>query len=131
MTLCDYKRKIEHLKRISDENEETFNEIMLIGRYDEDCNEYINSYMNNTYLKQKEKVNEGLIEICSSLGIYCETIDQLYALLVKEEESQKIESLEIENVANEYDDLNYHPKGDLEKFIFDMTYESLSQNKKK
>lgn len=131
MTLCDYKRKIEHLKRISDENEETFNEIMLIGRYDEDCNEYINSYMNNTYLKQKEKVNEGLIEICSSLGIYCETIDQLYALLVKEEESQKIESLEIENVANEYDDLNYPPKGDLEKFIFDMIDESLSQNKKK
>lgn len=131
MTLCDYKRKIEHLKRISDENEETFNEIMLIGRYGEDCNEYINSYMNNTYLKQKEKVNEGLIEICSSLGIYCETIDQLYALLVKEEESQKIESLEIENVANEYGNLNYPPKGDLEKFIFDMTDESLSQNKKK
>lgn len=131
MTLCDYKRKIEHLKRISDENEETFNEIMLIGRCDEDCNEYINSYMNNTYLKQKEKVNEGLIEICSSLGIYCETIDQLYALLVKEEESQKIESLEIENVANEYDDLNYPPKVDLEKFIFDMIDESLSQNKKK
>lgn len=131
MTILDYKQRIIHLKKVNDDNEEALIDVMSLKKSVNGSDEYINLYINNTYLKQKEIINTEFSKICLELGINCESIDQLYSLLVHEEDKEeKVVFSEI-NAFNEDTSSSKYSSDRIEKIIFDMTDNVLDQNENK
>lgn len=131
MTILDYKQRIIHLKKVNDDNEEALIDVMSLKKSVNGSDEYINLYINNTYLKQKEIINTEFSKICLELGINCESIDQLYSLLVHEEDKEeKVVFSEI-NAFNEDTSSSKYSSDRIEKLIFDMTDNVLDQNENK